>query len=329
MEFTARSAYDDVMRPFDSYESKRRALDAEMLDQLGKLDESWPDDLAVPDLECELAVRHGISSHTASERLRIARALRQLPHIAMAHREGRLSWDQLRWVSRFATPETDAAWAIKAPSMRPLALRQESIRQHRATRLRAQQEEALRSFRMEWDEEHRLLEFYGTLVGDKAAAFEAAVKKAAQEITVEDDVDDRMGARQADALVGLVTSSGGRSRPATLVVHADAEVLARAREDATDEVVHRPANEATEEPGNEPSHKSTNEAPDGLTDECADRLTNDVSEGAAVEPATQAIDRLTVEPTDGKRLLADIERDPALIRRGAPHRVRGESAHRA
>ena len=226
MQVTARTAYDDFLQPFDEYEKCRRAEDASMLAILGELDEKWPDDPAVPELACELAVRHGISAHTAWERLRVARALRQLPHIAGGHRDGRLSWDQLRWVTRFATPETDEEWAQRAPSMRPLALREEFLRQHKVTRLRAQRDEAVRSFRMEWDEERRLLAMWGTLAGDKAAAFEAAVRKAAQEVTVEDDVDDRRGARQADALVGLVTSSGERTGPATLVVHADAEVLA-------------------------------------------------------------------------------------------------------
>ena len=226
MEVTARTAYDEFMEPFDEYERRRRAEDAEMLARLGELDENWPDDPAVPDLECELAVRHGISAYTAAERLRFSKALRHLPHIARAHREGRLSWDQLRWLTRFATPETEEEWSRRAPSMRPLALREESMRQRRVTRLQAEQDESLRSLSMEWDEEHRLLGVYGTLAGDKAAAFEAAVKQAAQEITVEDDVEDRKGARQADALVGLVTSSGGRTRPAILIVHADAEVLA-------------------------------------------------------------------------------------------------------
>ena len=96
MKLAARTAYDDVLQPFNEYEKRRRAEDAAMLDRLGELDEGWPDDPAVPELACELAVRHGISAHTAWERLRIARALRQLPHIARAHREGHLSWDQLR-----------------------------------------------------------------------------------------------------------------------------------------------------------------------------------------------------------------------------------------
>ena len=82
MEVTAHTAYDDLMHPFDEYEKRRRAEDASMLARLGELDEEWPDDPAVPELVCELAVRHGISAHTALERLRIARALRRLPYIA-------------------------------------------------------------------------------------------------------------------------------------------------------------------------------------------------------------------------------------------------------
>ena len=71
-----------------------------MLEALAKLDAEWPEDPAVPDLACELAVTLGVSANSAAERLRIARAVRDLPHIAGAHREGRLSWDQLRWVTR-------------------------------------------------------------------------------------------------------------------------------------------------------------------------------------------------------------------------------------
>ena len=141
MKVPARTAYDDYLQPFDEYENRRRAEDASMLARLGELDETWPDDPAVPELACELAVRHGISAHTAWERLRIARALRQLPHIARAHRDGRFSWDQLRWVTRFATPETDEEWAQRAPSMRPLALWEEFLRQQKVTRLRAQQDD--------------------------------------------------------------------------------------------------------------------------------------------------------------------------------------------
>ena len=79
---------------------------------------------------------------------------------------------------------------------------------------------------MDWDEDNRNLEMHATLPAEHVAKVEAALNAAAQQVTVEDDVDDRKGARLADALVGLVTASGSRAQPPTMVIHADAEVLA-------------------------------------------------------------------------------------------------------
>ena len=226
MEAAARSTAEDLIGALDRHEMCRRADDASMLEALGRLDHRWPDDPAVPDLACEIAVRLGISAHTAAERLRIARALRDLPHIAQAHRAGKLSWDQLRWVTRFATSETDEMWAGRAAAMRPDALRMESLRQRRLNREQAEGDQAMRSLSMVWDQDGRLLDLNATLPAEQGARVEAALNAAAQQVTVEDDVHDRKGARLADALVGLVTSSGGRSQTPTLVIHADAEVLA-------------------------------------------------------------------------------------------------------
>src|SRR5687768_4967635 len=61
-----------------------------------------------------LAARYGVAAATAREWVRVARALMCLPLIAEAYESGRLSWDQLRPLTRFATPETDARWAAKA-----------------------------------------------------------------------------------------------------------------------------------------------------------------------------------------------------------------------
>lgn len=145
----------------------------------------------------------------------------------MAHRVGKLSWDQLRWVTRFATSETDEVWATRAAEMRPDALRLESLRQRRLNREQAERDRAMRRLSMVWDEEGRNLDLQATLPAEQGARVEAALNAAAQQVTVEDDVDDRKGARLADAFVGLVTASGGRSQTPTLVIHADAEVLAR------------------------------------------------------------------------------------------------------
>jgi hypothetical protein len=62
-----------------------------------------------------LAARYGLARSTAAEWVRVARKLRELPGIADAYADGRLSWDQLRPLTRFATPETDEYWARKAP----------------------------------------------------------------------------------------------------------------------------------------------------------------------------------------------------------------------
>ena len=225
MEVAARDRTGGLLRALDRNEKQRRALDAEMVRLLAELDDEWVDDPMFPDLAPELAARQGISAHTAWERIRISTALRELPEISRAHAEGRLSWDQLRWLTRFATPETDEHWAERAPEWSPNRLKLESERQARLSRLRAERDHAARGLWMAWDEERRFLELQGTLAAEQGAAFEAAIEQAAQQVEVEDEVEDRGAARRADALVGLVTSAGGRQQPATLVVHADAELL--------------------------------------------------------------------------------------------------------
>ena len=203
-----------------------RLTSARMLERIGQLDQEWLDDPAVADLASYMAARHGISAALAAERLRVARALRGLPKILEAHAEGRLSWDQVRWVTRFATPDTEEEWAERAAGMRPNALRLEWLRQSRLQRREANRDHAARSLWMAWDGDRRFLDVHASLPAEQGAAVESALNSAAQKITVEDDVDDRRGARLADAFVALLTSSSGSSPVATLVVHADADVLA-------------------------------------------------------------------------------------------------------
>jgi hypothetical protein len=221
----------DFLEEVDVLEGEMRAINARLLERIGKLDEEWPDDPAVPDLASEMAARQRITATLAAERLRVARALRDLPHIRQAHAEGRLSWDQLRWVTRFVSAEEDEEWAQRAANMRPDALRLESQRQAKEQRREAERDQAMRSVWMSWDEDRRFLDLHATLAAEQGAAVESALKEAAHHVEVGEDVSDRKGARLADALVGLVTSSRGASSAPALVVHADAEVLAGADDD--------------------------------------------------------------------------------------------------
>jgi uncharacterized protein DUF222/HNH endonuclease len=228
MEVAALDPWDEYMSPSDDYQRERCALDARMLEWLGHHDAEWPDDPEIPDLASELAARHRISAHSANERLRIARALRDLPHIRKAHAGGMLTWDQLRWVTKFATPETDRDWSVRAQEMSPWRLREEAERQHRIRRREAEDAQRSRRLSMCWDDDHRNLDVFVELPAEQGTVFEGAVRAAAENVEADPEAEDPRAARLADALMALVTSSGGGRQRPTLVVHADAEVVAGA-----------------------------------------------------------------------------------------------------
>jgi hypothetical protein len=221
MEVDAR----DPLAAIDTLELEMRDVSARLLAAVSSAEERWPEDPAVPDLASEMAARQRIPSSLAAERVRVAKALRGLPHIKIAHAEGRLSWDQVRWLIRFAASDTDAGWAKRAVRMSPGELRLEHMRQREVTRRVANRDHAMRSGWMGWDDEGRFLEAHLTMAREQGAAFQAAVEAAAQQVELEDEVEDRRGARITDAIVGLVTSSGRRSAAPTLIVHTDASVL--------------------------------------------------------------------------------------------------------
>jgi hypothetical protein len=64
----------------------------------------------------------GYAPHTASERLRVARAVAELPLIAEALGSGELAHSAVRELSRVAVPDTEAAWleAARGKSLREI-----------------------------------------------------------------------------------------------------------------------------------------------------------------------------------------------------------------
>src|ERR671919_20784 len=68
-----------------------------------------------------LAARYGLGWGTAREWVRVAQA----------YASGGLSWDQLRPLTTFATPETDARWADEGSHRRPAWLWREGRRHRR------------------------------------------------------------------------------------------------------------------------------------------------------------------------------------------------------
>jgi hypothetical protein len=171
-----------------------------------------------------LAGRYGLAWGTAREWVRVAHALEGLSRITEAYASGKLSWDQLRPLTRFATPQTDRRWAERGPELRPASLWREARRHERVRAREAGEARRTRHLRLDWDHERSVLWLEGMLPAEEGTALQAAVLQRAEALPRDPDADDPAAARLADALVDLAT---GGPEPATVVVHAGADVLAR------------------------------------------------------------------------------------------------------
>ena len=111
--------YDtDRYTAMDKWQALRCAAHLELLTDVARMDreEAWTFDGA-SSMAGWLVARYGLSHHTASEWVRVAAAIEELPALKAAYGAGRISWDQLRTATRFATPEIDDDLAAEAPSL--------------------------------------------------------------------------------------------------------------------------------------------------------------------------------------------------------------------
>jgi Domain of unknown function (DUF222)/HNH endonuclease len=158
----------------------------------------------------------------------VTHALRRLPAIARAYARRELSWDQLRPLTRFATPETDEFWARKAPKLRPSTLHREAKRHEQLRTEDVRDIHRRRYLSLWWDPDSPVLYLEGLLGAEQGAALQTALERRAQEVVLEEPPENPGGARLADALVELATGSEDAHAPrATVVVHAGADALTR------------------------------------------------------------------------------------------------------
>jgi hypothetical protein len=211
----------------DKWQAVRCAAHLEMLDEVARMDrdEAWTFDGAAS-MSGWLVARYGLSHHTASEWTRVAHAIQDLPAIRAAFATGRMSWDQVRTATRFASSDTDDKIAETAPSMTVTQLR----RQAREVKLAdVQQAHHDRFFTWNFDENHPVVDFRGRLVDTEGAIIIKALTRMAARMQRVDDAFEPFEARYADALVQLASQGlGADSDPdrATVVVHVDATQLA-------------------------------------------------------------------------------------------------------
>jgi Domain of unknown function (DUF222)/HNH endonuclease len=225
MEVAAPARADFAVDRLDRATAVMSAASAEALRQVAECDHRklWRRDGATS-MTSWLAARYHLAWGTAREWVRVAHALGELPRIAEAYAAGRLSWDQVQPLTRFATPETDRMWAQKAGHIRPSTLWREARRHQR---IRVRDAEAIRGQRylwLSWDRDRPVLWLEGMLPAEEGAALESALARRAEALPKDPDAVDSSGARLVDALVDVTT---GGPQPATVVVHAGAEVLVR------------------------------------------------------------------------------------------------------
>jgi hypothetical protein len=102
MKIAAPTRNDEVIDRLDRATAAVSAASAEILRSVAECDDRrlWRRDRATS-MTSWLAARYGLAWGTAREWVRVAHALGRLPRIAEAYGLARLSWDQLRPLTRF------------------------------------------------------------------------------------------------------------------------------------------------------------------------------------------------------------------------------------
>jgi Domain of unknown function (DUF222)/HNH endonuclease len=219
------------------------AATCELVARLAALDESreWEGD-GFRSCAHWLTIHAGFEQWTAGEMIRVGHALRELPLVAAAFADGRLSFDKVRALVQVARPADEEIWLdiALAASVTQLARICHAFRRAMVVddSERNARQHALRTFNAWWREDG-MLRLVATLPPEEGrivltAVEDAVVKpKAAPSEAAEFPAVDTFGARRADALarvaehwLGRMSQPGTSKRtPRQLVVHVDVETL--------------------------------------------------------------------------------------------------------
>src|SRR5437763_6198448 len=143
----------------------------------------WAED-GCPSIESWVAMRLGMAWRTAAEMVRVARSLDERPAIASVFASGALSWDKVRALSVFTSPESDAQWAEAAPETSVSTL-ERAARAHRerdeaeAAKSREGQKLLFRD-----DRDLPVTHIRGTMPKDVAEVIRRAIEREADAIPV-------------------------------------------------------------------------------------------------------------------------------------------------
>ncbi len=209
------------------------------LDKLG----GW-DDPSMPSLAHWLGWRIGLNLNAAREKVRVARALEELPLISEAFRKAEISYSKTRAMTRVATPENEKR-LLNIAKYNPTSHIERVVRAWRnldgiREREHADYQRRKRYLKMYTDEDGMVV-IKGRLTPEVGAVLKRALDAAQDKLFQESDVsaekrtehfDEPYENRRSDAL-GLVAESalendldpGTRGDRYQVVVHVDKQVL--------------------------------------------------------------------------------------------------------
>ncbi len=168
-----------------------------------------------------------ISPRTARDQVRVARRLASLPAVAERLLLGRLSYCQVRAITR-AAGEADEAELIRVAERSTIQELERHVRQLRSAPSAdldtANAGHERRTLKWFWDEDGSL-RFFGRLGADDGAALIESVETARERLDEpsHESVRPAVGAQRADALAEIARSGAPRMQ---LVLHADLDALA-------------------------------------------------------------------------------------------------------
>lgn len=220
--------YDtDRYTTLDRWQTVHCAAHLEVLDLVAEMDrtEEWTYDGA-SSMGNWLANRYGLSRHTAAEWVRVAGAIPELPAIRAAYQAGRMSFDQVRATTRFATPETDDEIAQEAAGLTVTELNRMG---REITSRDVEEVHRTRHFTWKFDEKNPVMWFSGKMVASDGAELVKAITRLANQAPAQPDgTYDLFEARRLDSLTTMASHTRGADADpdrATGVVHIPLSVL--------------------------------------------------------------------------------------------------------
>ena len=170
-----------------------------------------------------LCARLNVSYATAKDWVEATNALEELPATTQAFGDATLSWDQVKELVRFATPERDEELAAQAPGWSVAEVKRRARNERPIDPTQAHDE---RYLRMRWDERFGMLRIWAQLPDTDGATVEKALSRIADQERPDPRADFEKAC--ADALVELASMRLGSDPDvdrATIVVHVDEQTL--------------------------------------------------------------------------------------------------------